>query len=189
MKFRLQCPSVKFSWNSPPPIPSHAAWGSLGAQKLHQEPHGPQSLRYLLTGSLQRKFATHSLGWENLGCGETEPRRGSRRLGPEQSGVYTNKACFLLGSKGPPQSSFLRTVEGVTDPGRAASSPLALAASRAKLSAKRVWAKRGTGDQQPRARAGTKSRGRRATVVSGLRESSPTVRKESDLEMMCPFFG
>lgn len=102
MKFRLQCPSVKFSWNSPPPIPSHAAWGSLGAQKLHQEPHGPQSLRYLLTGSLQRKFATHSLGWENLGCGETEPRRGSRRLGPEQSGVYTNKACFLLGSKGPP---------------------------------------------------------------------------------------
>lgn len=167
----------KFSWNTPPPVPSHAAWGSLGAQKLHQEPHGPQSLRYLLTGSLQRKFATHSLGWENLGVGKLSPAMGAGGWVRNRA-VCNQQSLFSVGiQRIPPQFSFLRTVEGVTDPGRAASRPLALVVSRAKLSPKRVWAKRGTGDQQPRARAGTKSRGRRATVISGLRENSPTVRK------------
>lgn len=57
-KFKFQCSSIKFYWNTAIPICFY--WAAYGcfcagmAEPFHQKPSGFQSLEYLLFGSLQK---------------------------------------------------------------------------------------------------------------------------------------
>lgn len=90
MKFEIQCPSVKFLWNTPRRPQSHSFLRVHGAfERLQQTwviasgPRGPQSLKCLLSGPLEKQLAAPAAESR----GQTEPGCGRRVLGLERGGV------------------------------------------------------------------------------------------------------